>query len=256
MNRIDNVFVQNTHKILSIYFTAGFPHLNDTMPILQWVQQYGAHMVELGMPFSDPLADGPVIQHSSTVALKNGMSLSLLFEQLANMRATVHIPVLLMGYFNPVYQYGFENFCKSCAAVGVDGFIIPDLPVEEYRQQYMKIARQYGLYHVLLVTPQTSEERIRYIDSITEGFLYAVSSYSTTGGSKPLEASQAYFKRLETMHLKHPVMVGFGIRDRETFATACRYARGGIIGTAFIQTLEKPGNMEQNIRNFLHAVLV
>ncbi|MGC8803660.1 MAG: tryptophan synthase subunit alpha [Bacteroidales bacterium] len=255
MNRIDNVFVQNDKKILSIYFTAGFPRLNDTIPILQWVQQYGAHMVELGMPFSDPLADGPIIQHSSTVALKNGMSLSLLFEQLQDMRSTVHIPVLLMGYFNPVYQYGFENFCKSCAKVGVDGFIIPDLPVEEYRQQYMTIARRYGLYHVLLVTPQTSEERIRYIDSITEGFLYAVSSYSTTGGSKPLDASQAYFKRLEVMRLKHPVMVGFGIRDRDTFSTACRYARGGIIGTAFIQTLEKQGNMEHNIRDFLQSIL-
>ncbi|HOK97642.1 MAG TPA: tryptophan synthase subunit alpha [Bacteroidales bacterium] len=255
MNRIDNVFTQNNKKILSIYFTAGFPQLDDTMPILQWVQQYGADMVELGMPFSDPLADGPVIQHSSTVALKNGMSLSLLFDQLKNMRSTIHIPVLLMGYFNPVYQYGFEKFCKSCAEVGVDGFIIPDLPVEEYRQLYQPVARNYGLYHVLLVTPQTSEERIRYIDSVTEGFLYAVSSYSTTGGSKSLNASEPYFQRLASMHLKHPVMVGFGIRDKETFSTACRFARGGIIGTAFIRTLEQPGKMEENIRGFIRSVL-
>jgi len=255
MNRIDKVFAQHDKKILSIYFTAGFPHLNDTLPVLQCIQQSGADMVELGMPFSDPLADGPVIQHSSTVALKNGMTLKILFKQLKDMRATVHIPVLLMGYFNPVYQYGFENFCRSCADVGVDGFIIPDLPVEEYRQLYQPVARKYGLYHILLVTPQTTEERIRYIDSITEGFLYAVSSYSTTGGNKSLDSSLAYFQRLEAMQLKHPVMVGFGIRDRQTFATACQHARGGIIGTAFIRMLEQPGSMEDNIRNFIRYIL-
>lgn len=251
MNRIDLLFQQKNHKILSIYFTAGYPALNDTLKILQYLQENKVDMVEIGIPFSDPLADGPVIQQSSTVALKNGMSLKLLFEQLALLRETIHIPVILMGYFNTIYKFGFENFCKACQQVGVDGFILPDLPLDEYQDLYKSITTKYNLHHVLLITPQTSLERIKIIDTITGGFIYAVSTYATTGSSKNIDGSVHYFEKLKQLSLKHPIMIGFGIKDKLSFEIACQYAKGGIIGTAFIKAITETNNLKETIRNFI-----
>jgi tryptophan synthase alpha chain len=254
MNRIDNLFQLKKNNVLSIYYTAGFPQLNNTLPILQMLEKYGADMVEIGMPFSDPLADGPVIQNSSNVALKNGMSLPLLFKQLKDMRKTISIPVILMGYYNPVYKYGFENFCKSCASVGVDGFILPDLPPDEYSRNYSELVKSYGLKNILLITPQTENSRIQAIDSLTEGFIYAVSSYATTGSDKGVQQSGEYFNKLKNFPFQHPVMIGFGIKDKQTFEYACQYANGGIIGTAFIKALSSQGAIENKVKDFIGAI--
>ncbi len=256
MNRIDQLFQTKKRNILSVYFTAGFPQLNDTLPILESLQKCGVDMVEIGMPFSDPLADGPVIQHSSTVALKNGMSLRKLFDQLTHMREKIQIPIILMGYFNPVFRFGVENFCQACRETGIDGLILPDLPLDEYEKHYRGLFTAYGLHHILLVTPQTSDERIRLIDSLTQGFIYAVSTYSTTGGSKGIESSEAYFQRLQHMSLSHPFMIGFGIKDKQSFQLACRYASGAIVGTAFIKALEEKGNLNEKIERFVKPLLV
>lgn len=241
MNRIDKTF-QKKQKLLSIYFSAGHPELEDTLPILQALQDSGVDMVEIGLPFSDPLADGPTIQESSTRALRNGMTTEKLFDQLENIRENIHIPLVLMGYFNPMMQYGIERFCQKCQAIGIDGLIIPDLPVNIYHKDYKALFDQYNLYNMFLITPQTSEERIRYIDSVSNGFIYMVSSASVTGAQNNFGNTQEdYFKRIANMQLNTPQVVGFGISNAETYLTATRFSQGAIIGSAFIQFLEKNG---------------
>ena len=241
MQRIDQAF-QKPGKLLSIYFSAGHPQRDDTLPILTALQDAGVDMVEIGLPFSDPLADGPTIQESATQALKNGMTTARLFDQLRNVRQTIHLPLVLMGYFNPILQYGVEAFCRECAAVGIDGLIIPDLPVDVYHEQYQSLFEQYGLYNMFLISPQTSEARIRYIDSVSNGFIYMVSSASVTGAQKTFgDAQQAYFERIAKMALQTQQLVGFGISNVATFQAATTHAKGAIIGSAFIQFLNEKG---------------
>ena len=241
MNRIQQK-LQEDKKLLSIYFSAGYPNLNDTVTIIQDLEKNGVDMIEIGLPFSDPLADGPTIQESSTQALYNGMTTKLLFEQLTGIRQTVKIPLIIMGYFNPMLQYGVEEFCKKCSEIGIDGLIIPDLPVDIYAENYKAIFEKYGLINVFLITPQTSDERIRFIDSVSNGFIYMVSSASVTGSQSEFGNTQEdYFKRIAAMNLKNPQIVGFGINNRETYAQASQYAKGAIIGGAFIKGLTKNG---------------
>ena len=241
MNRI-NQKLQEDKKILSIYFSAGYPSLNDTVQIIQDLEKNGVDMIEIGLPFSDPLADGPTIQESSTQALYNGMTTEVLFNQLADIRKTVAIPLIIMGYFNPMLQYGMENFCKKCAEIGIDGLIIPDLPVDVYAHEFKATFEKYGLINVFLITPQTSEDRIRFIDSVSDGFIYMVSSASVTGSQSGFGTTQEdYFKRIADMNLKNPQVVGFGINNPETFNQATQFAKGAIIGSAFIQNLTKNG---------------
>lgn len=241
MNRIIEK-LQGDGKILSIYFTAGYPELQDTVPILEQLQAHGVDMVEIGLPFSDPLADGPTIQESSTQALRNGMHTELLFTQLKNIRKTIRIPLILMGYFNPVLQYGVEAFCRKCQEVGIDGLILPDLPLREYQQAYEGIFKKYGLINIFLITPQTSPGRIRVLDEASEGFIYMVSTASTTGAREGFgPEQQAYFERIAGMRLKHPQIVGFGISNAETFKQATARAKGAIIGSALIKHLSANG---------------
>ncbi|MGB1535910.1 MAG: tryptophan synthase subunit alpha [Flavobacteriaceae bacterium] len=241
MNRIDQKF-KGDKKLLSIYFSAGYPKLEDTVPILKQLQSSGVDMVEIGLPFSDPLADGPTIQESSTQALRNGMSTKKLFQQLEGIRKEIEIPLILMGYFNPLLQFGVENFCKKCHEIGIDGLIIPDLPVEVYHEKYKNLFDQYGLYNMFLITPQTSESRIRFIDQVSNGFIYMVSSASVTGAKNTFgETQKAYFKRIQNMNLKTPTVVGFGISNAETFTDATNASRGAIIGSAFIKFLATEG---------------
>lgn len=242
MNRIPKLFEQKKENILSVFYTAGFPNLNDTLSIAQALEQSGADMLEIGFPFSDPMADGPVIQNSSEVALENGMNLKLLFEQLKALRKTVSIPVLLMGYFNPVVQYGVERFCKDAHAVGIDGLIIPDLPMQEYETIYKKTFDQYNISNIFLVTPQSSEARIRKIDELSTGFIYVLSSSSITGRTIDQDAgTTAYFQKMKEMNLKNPFLIGFGIGNKATFNNACKYAAGAIVGTAFVKQLGAEG---------------
>ena len=256
MSRIQELFQRKKNNILSVYCTAGFPALNSALPVMKALQRSGADMIELGMPYSDPLADGPVIQASSTTALANGMTLARLFEQLKDFRNSVQLPVLLMGYMNPVLQYGFENFCRDAAATGIDGLILPDLPMYEFEKEYGPLIRKYKLDFVFLVTPETSAERIQKLDELSTGFLYAVSSSSTTGKNKNLSDQAQYFSRLKSMNLCNPVLIGFGIRDKESFSEACNYANGAIIGTAFIKALEnaRPEEIETRTKNFLNSL--
>ena len=241
MNRIDQKF-QEDHKLLSIYFSAGHPRLEDTVPILKNLQAAGVDMIEIGLPFSDPLADGPTIQKSSTKALRNGMTTDHLFSQLEHIRKEIHIPLVLMGYLNPMMQYGIEKFCKKCEAIGIDGLIIPDLPVDVYHDEFKTLFDQYGLYNMFLITPQTPEERIRYIDKVSNGFIYMVSSASVTGAKNTFGNTQmTYFERIANMKLNTPTVVGFGISNRETYETATAHSKGAIIGSAFIQFLEEKG---------------
>ena len=240
-NRIDALFAAKKTGVLNVYCTAGFPEADSTLPVMQALQDGGADMIELGMPYSDPLADGPVIQASSMVALEKGMTIAHLLGQLKDFRKAIHLPVILMGYLNPVLQYGFDRFCADAAAAGVDGLILPDVPMHEFETVYGPIVKKHGLHFVFLVTPETSPERIRQLDAFSTGFLYAVSSSSTTGKNKELSDSEAYFKRLSSMGLQNPVLVGFGIRDRETFGTACAHTNGAIIGTAYIKVLQALG---------------
>ena len=241
MNRIKNK-LSESKKLLSIYFTAGFPKVDNTIKILQQLENDGVDMIEIGMPFSDPLADGPTIQASGTEALKNGMTTNLLFEQLKYIRETVSIPLILMGYFNPVLQFGVENFCKKCADVGIDGVILPDLPLAEFQENYAGIFKKYNLLNIFLITPQTSEERIREIDSVSEGFIYLVSSASVTGSSGDFgEKQMSYFERIASLLLANPLIVGFGIRDSKTFSQATKHTNGAIIGSAFIKMLSEKG---------------
>lgn len=241
MNRIQSK-LEEDKKLLSIYFTAGYPELEDTVPVLKQLAASGVDMIEIGLPFSDPLADGPTIQESSTHALRNGMTTQLLFEQLEGIRESVSIPLIIMGYFNPVLQYGVEAFCAKCQEVGIDGLILPDLPLAEYEEQYAEIFERYGLFNVFLITPQTSEARIREIDAASHGFIYMVSSASTTGAKSGFGAAQeTYFERIQSLSLKNPQIVGFGISNAATFQSATRTAKGAIIGSAFIKMLTTEG---------------
>lgn len=254
LNRIDQVF-QEKENILSVYYTAGFPELNDTVLIAEYLEKAGADMIEIGMPFSDPLADGPTIQQSSQHALYNGMTLKLLFEQLQDVRQTVNIPMILMGYMNPVLQFGVERFCQRCQQVGVDALILPDLPMQEYLNEYKDLFESYGLYNIFLITPQTSEERIRLIDEHSHGFIYMVSSTSITGAKSDITPEQVvYFERVRSMQLKNPTLVGFGISNHDTFSRACTYANGAIIGSAFIKILEQSKDLEKDINQYIASV--
>jgi tryptophan synthase alpha chain len=253
MNRI-NQKLQENKKLLSIYFTAGYPNIDDTVSIIQNLEKSGVDMIEIGLPFSDPLADGPTIQASSAAALKHGMTTEKLFKQLKNIRQSVSIPLIIMGYFNPVLQYGVEAFCKKCQDIGIDGLIIPDLPADIYDEYYKTTFEKYGLINVFLITPQTSEKRIHYIDSISNGFIYMVSSASTTGAQTDFDSIQTdYFKRIANMQLRNPQIVGFGISNNDTFTQATQYAKGAIIGSAFIKHLSKHGINE--IDSFVKQII-
>ncbi|NNF18321.1 MAG: tryptophan synthase subunit alpha [Flavobacteriaceae bacterium] len=241
MNRIQTK-LQEDKKLLSIYFTAGYPQQGDTVKIIQSLEEHGVDMIEIGLPFSDPLADGPTIQESSTHALKHGMTTEKLFSQLQGIREKVSIPLIIMGYFNPVLQYGVQAFCEKCREIGIDGLILPDLPLREYQLQYKEIFEAYGLLNIFLITPQTSGERIREIDAASNGFLYLVSSASTTGAKSGFgQEQQDYFKRIAAMELSNPQIAGFGISSAETFAQATENTKGAIIGSAFIKHLTENG---------------
>ena len=254
MSKLSEVFKHKSNNVLNVYCTAGYPQLDSTLQIIKTLQNNGADIIELGMPYSDPLADGPVIQASSLVALENGMTIATLLEQLKQLKSK-KAAIILMGYMNPVLQYGFEKFCADAAAVGVDGLILPDLPEYEYETEYGAIIKKYGLDFIFLVTPETSEERVRKLDTLSSGFLYAVSSSSTTGNEKDFNAVELYLKRLQSYNLQNPIMVGFGIKDKETFSTACKYANGAIIGTAYIKALEGVSDVESATKNFLDSIL-
>lgn len=241
MDRINRVF-KSDKNIISIYFTAGYPNLNDTLNIIKELDSAKVNMIEIGLPFSDPLADGPTIQESSKSALKNGMNTQILFDQLSDMRKITEIPVVIMGYFNPILQFGVENFCESCKNIGIDGLIIPDLPVDVYNDVYKKIFKSYDLLNMFLITPQTSERRIKFIDKISEGFIYMVSSYNVTGAMDSFDSFQRkYFKRINNMKLSSPLLVGFGISNKKTFEDACNYSKGAIIGSAYINWISENG---------------
>lgn len=252
MNKI-NQKLQENKKLLSIYFTAGYPSLNDTVTIIQNLEKSGVDMIEIGLPFSDPLADGPTIQASSTQALKNGMTTEVLFNQIKDIRKSVSIPLIIMGYFNPMLQYGVESFCKKCQEIGVDGLIIPDLPVDVYNEEYKAIFEKYGLINVFLITPQTSVERISFIDSISNGFIYMVSSASVTGSQTGFGNDQKqYFERISKMDLNNQQIIGFGINNNETFNQATQYAKGAIIGSAFIKFISN--NSVDEIDKFIKSI--
>jgi len=254
-NRIDKVFQEKKEKLLSVYFTAGFPQLNDTTAIMEYLEEGGADFIEIGVPFSDPMADGPTIQQSNFQALKNGMTVDLLFKQLADIRQKVTIPIILMGYFNPILQYGLEKFCAQCEKVGVDGLIVPDLPMVDYLEIYKPTFDQFGIYNIFLITPQTSETRVRLIDENSHGFIYMVSSASITGAKHEITTEQvAYFNRIRSYGLRNPLLIGFGISNHETFSTACQYASGAIIGSAFIKVLQQSNNLKEDVVNYIKSV--
>lgn len=255
MSRIDKLFKEKKNNVLSVYFTAGYPALDDTVKVIQALEKRGVDMLEIGVPFSDPMADGPVIQASGAEALKNGMSLKVLFDQLVDIRQTASIPLVLMSYLNPIIQFGFENYCKAAAQCGVDGFIIPDLPFAEYMESYKPVAEKYGLHVIMLITPETSEERIRMIDQHTSGFIYMVSSASVTGARSAFsDENLAYFRRVNAMQLKNPRLIGFGISNRETFDAACREASGAIIGSKFISLLESEKSIDDAVTKLIIAI--
>ncbi len=254
MKRIKELFQRKQNGILNVYCTAGYPQLESTVGVMKCLQLNGADLIELGMPYSDPLADGPVIQASGTKALQNGMTISKLFEQLRDFRKEITVPVILMGYLNPLLQYGFEKFCAKAAELEIDGLIIPDIPMYEYENEYKDIIEKYSLDFIFLVTPETSEERIKKLDELSSGFLYAVSSSSITGSDKDFSEVETYLKRLKEMNLKNPVLVGFGIKDKTTFQAACKYANGAIIGSAYIKAIEN-SNTEEATKQFLQGVL-
>nr|MBI1230840.1 tryptophan synthase subunit alpha [Cytophagales bacterium] len=256
MNRVDELFKKKSTNILSIYFTAGFPALEDTLPIMKAIEAAGADIIEIGIPYSDPIADGPTIQDSNLVALNNGMSLRKLFSQLADMRKEVALPVILMGYLNPVVQYGIEDFCQKCKEVGVDGLILPDLPMNQYLSEYKPFFDKYDLRNTFLISPQTSEHRIREIDEHTDGFIYMVSSASITGAKSAISDEQlAYFERVRNMHLKNPRLIGFGISDRASFKSAASYSHGAIIGSAFINVLKAAKDQEKEIIAYIKGII-
>ena len=254
-HRLSELFQAKKKNILSVYYTAGYPQLDDTVRIAEYLEQAGADVIEIGMPYSDPLADGPTIQQSGIQALNNGMTISTLFEQLQDIRATVSLPLILMGYLNPALQYGLERFCEQCQRVGIDALIIPDLPMQEYLDEYKELFESYGLYNIFLISPQTSEERIRLIDEHSHGFIYVVSSASITGAKTGITDEQiAYFERIQVMQLRHPTLIGFGISSHETFQTACEHAAGAIIGSAFINVLAESEDLSQDIHQFVKQI--
>lgn len=255
MSRIQQLFQRKSKQVLNVYCTAGFPEISDTLKVMNSLQAHGADIIELGMPYSDPLADGPVIQRSGARALQNGMTISTLFNQLAGFRNEVHIPVVLMGYLNPLIQYGFEAFCRRASEVGIDGLIIPDIPMHEYETEYKAIVEKWGLDFIFLVTPETTDERIKKLDSLSTGFLYAVSSSSVTGSSKDFSPVAVYLQRLKNLDLRNPVLVGFGIRDRETFLLASRHSSGGIIGSAYVNALENATDIDSATREFIKSII-
>ena len=254
MSRIRNLFQNKGNNILNVYCTAGYPQLDSTLEVMKALQENGADIIELGMPYSDPLADGPVIQQSSSIALANGMTIKKLFTQLKDLRKDISIPILLMGYMNPVLQYGFEKFCADAASVGIDGLILPDLPEYEFETEYGEIIKRHGLDFIFLVTPETSEQRVKKLDELSTGFLYAVSSSSTTGSNKNMTDVKSYLQKLKGLNLKNPVLVGFGIKDKSTFEAACKNTNGAIIGTAYIKALGGPGNIADITRKFLDGI--
>ncbi|OJV33632.1 MAG: tryptophan synthase subunit alpha [Bacteroidia bacterium 43-41] len=256
MNRIDKLFQQGKNNILSVYFTAGYPNLNDTVPIIQSLEKNGVELIEIGIPFSDPMADGPVIQTSGTEALKNGMSLRVLFRQLSQIRSSVQIPLVLMGYLNPILQFGFNEFCSEAQRCGIDGVIIPDLPFAEYMKEYKAVAEKHGLHIIMLITPETSDERIRLIDSNTGGFIYMVSSASVTGAKNTFsDADLAYFSRVNAMQLQHPRLIGFGISNRDTFEAACKNASGAIIGSKFVSLLGSEKSVDDAVEKLKKSIV-
>lgn len=255
MNRIDKLFHTKKQNILSIYFTAGYPALIDTLRTIQELDKAGVDMIEIGIPFSDPVADGPVIQRSNKKALSNGMTIKLLFKQLAWVRETTNLPLILMGYINPVFKFGIENFMHKCQKTGIDGIIIPDLPVDEYRGSYEVLFKKYNIFNIFLVSPQTPDERITYLDSISKGFLYMVSSAATTGAINNFDESQiTYFKKVSDLNLKTPRMIGFGISNNETFIQTCNFANGAIIGSSFIRALDGYGTLPENVHGFIRKI--
>lgn len=260
MSRLNKLFqhiqqTQSNKKVLNIYCTAGYPALNSTLPIMQSLEKNGADIIELGMPYSDPLADGPVIQASGGIALANGMTIEILFQQLKDFRQTVTVPVILMGYMNPVLQYGFEKFCEQAASLGIDGLILPDLPEYEFETIYGDIIKKNRLDFIFLVTPETTEERIKKFDALSTGFLYVVSSSSTTGSEQDMGHVDAYLQRLKNYQLKNPLLVGFGIKDKKSFEAATVYTDGAIIGSAFIKALDNATDIETTTKQFLDSVL-
>ena len=255
MNRLDSLFQQKKNNILSIFITAGYPQLNDTATIVKSLEASGADFIELGIPFSDPLADGPIIQDSSTVALENGMTLKLLLSQLKEIRKEVKLPILLMGYINPAMQYGIAKFAKDASEAGADGIIIPDLPMQQYLDDYKAIFDQYNLKNIFLVTPQTSDERIRYIDEHSNSFIYLVSSASTTGKKTGIDGAEEYLLRISKMNLKSPTVVGFNISNKESFQQACKYANGAIIGSAFVKSLAGSQDVAATTATFVKSIL-
>lgn len=255
MKRLENLFKEKKSKILNMYCTAGYPELNSTIPVMKSLQEWGADIIELGMSYSDPLADGPVIQHSNSIALANGMTIKKLFAQLKYFRNEISIPVVLMGYMNPVLQYGFEKFCADAAEIGIDGLILPDLPEYEFESEYGEIIRKYNLDFIFLVTPETSEERIKNLDRLSSGFLYAVSSSSTTGGNNSRGDLSGYLQKLKEMKLKNPILVGFGIKDKASFNAVCQLADGAIIGSAYIKALENSRDVNTTTKSFISSII-
>jgi len=254
MNRIDQLFQHKNREVLSVYFTAGFPHKSDTGTILKALQQSGADIAEVGFPYSDPLADGPTIQRSSQQAINNGVHLDLIFEQLQEVKAEIHMPVILMGYLNMLYHYGAEEFCRKSHDAGVSGVIIPDLPPEEYERDYQNLFAHYGLHAIFLISPQTPDERVRYVAGLSRGFLYLVSQAGTTGLKGNFEQAAAYFDRIRKLELNIPLMAGFGISDAPGFNKVCRHLHGGIIGSAFIRALENGKNPAEATRAFIASI--
>jgi len=255
MNKITQVFKEKKRNILSVYFSAGYPNLEDTPVIMKSLQKAGADLIEVGIPFSDPVADGPTIQESNKIALDNGITLKKILEQLKQVKDKIQVPVILMGYLNPIYQYGIDKFCADCNDAGVSGLIIPDLPMKEYIEAYKAVFEQYGLANIFLITPQTSEDRIRMIDANSQGFIYMVSSSSTTGAKDGLTDEQiAYFIRVQNMKLRSPMLIGFGISDHQSFKQASSYADGAIIGSAFINVLKASNNLEKDIMEYIQHV--
>ena len=256
MNRINQLFADNKKDLLSIYFCAGAPTLDGTANVIRTLAANGISMIEIGIPFSDPMADGPVIQDAATKSLRNGMSLKLLFEQLKDIRKDVSIPLVLMGYMNPIVRFGFEQFCQKCVEVGIDGMILPDLPFKDYMEEFKPIADRYDLRIIMLITPETSEERIRFIDSNTDGFIYMVSSAAITGAQKEFDAAkQAYFNKVHAMNLQHPTMIGFGISNKQTLESAQANANGAIIGSKFVQLLDAAKGDTQTAIDQLYEAL-
>jgi tryptophan synthase alpha chain len=254
MNRLNKLFDSKKDNLLSIYFTAGYPELNTTVAIAEALEKAGVDFLEIGFPYSDPVADGPTIQHSSQKSLENGMNLNLLFEELKDLRKSVSIPIMLMGYFNPVVQYGVERFCKKAAEVGVDGIIVPDLPMYEYEKLYSSHFIDNGLSNIFMVTPQTSKERIRKIDELSNSFIYLLSASSITGKSLQLSTTiEEYYKRIKAMQLKNPEIIGFGITDNIAFKKACEYARGAIVGSTFVKLLGEENYLEK-IEGFVKTI--